>query len=119
MGTRGPARAVVELVLAGVQDGMSVAEASEVYRLSRETTRNIVLGRTRGRPEPPADRAERWTAACLEPAEWTAWQRANRLLTHSSQAARPCDDCLAGFAADMRAEGRCNGVPGEPRERLP
>lgn len=41
------------------------------------------------------------------------WQRLNLRNTNlAARAARPCEDCTLGFAADMRAEGRCNGTPG-------
>jgi hypothetical protein len=51
--------------------------------------------------------------------EWSDWQRHNQSMG-SGRAKRPCEDCLLGFAAEMRLEGRCNGTPAgdhtEPEE---
>lgn len=57
----------------------------------------------------------------MDPEEWTEWVARNPLhITDTAAAARPCTDCPLAFAADMRAEGRCNGTPGgvaeEPEE---
>ena len=52
-----------------------------------------------------------WVAACMDPAEWDAWHAANRS-ARGGRDSRPCDDCLLGFAAEMRTAGRCNGQPG-------
>lgn len=59
----------------------------------------------------PAERAETWVAACMQPDEWAAWQDTNRRLNQAMQAPRPCSDCLLGFASEMRSIGRCNGQP--------
>lgn len=45
--------------------------------------------------------------ACMDDDEYAGWTRLNV----ASRTASPCDDCLAGFAADMRAIGRCDGTP--------
>jgi len=48
----------------------------------------------------------------MEPDELAAWQEMrDRSTAYHDRTARPCRDCLAGFAADMRAIGRCNGTP--------
>lgn len=52
-----------------------------------------------------------WAPACMDAAEWALWEGANRGLNGSWRAARPCADCPIAHAADMRAEGRCNGTP--------
>jgi hypothetical protein len=58
------------------------------------------------------DRATGWAPACMEPGEWAHWRSLNPRLPDEVFAPRPCTDCPLGFAADMRAEGRCNGAPG-------
>lgn len=62
-----------------------------------------------------------WRAACMDDEEWTRWVRENPMgVAEPSFADRPCRDCPMGFAADMRAIGRCNGRPsgtaGEPAD---
>jgi hypothetical protein len=56
-----------------------------------------------------------WVPLCMEPDEWVLWQAGNARVTGSTagvrRADRPCEDCPMGYAADMRAEGRCNGEP--------
>ena len=47
----------------------------------------------------------------MDPDEWAAWRSLNDR-SGSNRAARPCSDCLLGYAAEMRADGRCNGTPG-------
>jgi hypothetical protein len=46
----------------------------------------------------------------MEPDDWAYWQRTNPLV--HGFAPRPCSDCPADFAAEMRALGKCNGTPG-------
>ena len=53
------------------------------------------------RPEP---------AACVTPDDPDLWELANAQ-THPP-AMRPCADCPAPWARSMRAEQRCNGMPG-------
>lgn len=78
---------------------------------------NILAGRTAGRPVSARERFEedgrtgRWAPSCMDAEEWADWRARNP--THiPGTVARPCEDCLLGFAADMRALGRCNGTPG-------
>lgn len=52
-----------------------------------------------------------WVAACMEPEEWEAWRDTNERMQGKGKAFRPCSDCTLGFAAEMRAIGRCNGTP--------
>jgi hypothetical protein len=53
-----------------------------------------------------------WSPACMEPDELAAWEEMrDRSTAYHDRTARPCHDCLAGFAAEMRAIGRCNGTP--------
>lgn len=61
----------------------------------------------------PAELAHLWRPACMDDEEWALWKAGNdRLVNRKLQASRPCADCPLGHAADMRAEGRCNGTPG-------
>lgn len=64
----------------------------------------------------PAELAPRWRPACMDDEEWALWKAANDRIYVGMQAARPCADCPLGHAADMRAEGRCNGTPGGVEE---
>ena len=50
--------------------------------------------------------------ACMDPDELDRWHAANRTLTEP--ALRACQDCLPWWSEAMRAQGRCNGEPGEP-----
>lgn len=57
--------------------------------------------------------APAWAPACMDADEWALWERANRSINSSiERATRPCADCPLGYAADMRADDRCNGTPG-------
>jgi hypothetical protein len=59
-----------------------------------------------------------WRPACMSDEEWAAWSESNDRVIGKARAALPCADCLPSFASEMRAEGRCNGIPrgteGEP-----
>lgn len=56
--------------------------------------------------------AQAWAPLCMEPDEFAGWhEMRDRSTSGSDRAAIPCADCLAGFAAEMRAVGRCNGAP--------
>jgi hypothetical protein len=106
----------------------SPATVAEIHRLSSEGMsvhaieiatgiRPRVIRDILARPPKPLelaaiDRATGWAPLCMEPEEWADWQRRNPRLTDHAFAPRPCTDCPLGFAADMRAEGRCNGTPG-------
>jgi hypothetical protein len=61
-----------------------------------------------------------WSPACMDDDERTAWEAKNARVTGMfggvGKADRPCTDCTLGFAADMRAIGRCNGAPGGVEE---
>lgn len=66
----------------------------------------------------PSMAGETWAPLCMSDAEWRAWQalnpfysKHNPLVRKSDVAARPCADCPLGYAAEMRALGRCNGTP--------
>ena len=52
--------------------------------------------------------------ACMNPAEyerWTFWNQ--RIVVQHEMASTPCQDCQdPEYVAEMRAEGRCDGVPG-------
>ena len=48
--------------------------------------------------------------ACMTPDERHLWELANAQVR--SPAPRPCADCPAAWARRLRAEGRCNGMPG-------
>jgi hypothetical protein len=77
----------------------------------------------RHRQDRPPRRADRqafravaagaWRADCMTDEEWTEWVAMNPVALSDGQVAdRPCTDCPLGFAAEMRALGRCNGTPG-------
>jgi hypothetical protein len=51
------------------------------------------------------------TPDCMTPSELKSWAAANNLIHPRHRADLPCRDCPAAFAAEMRAEGRCNGTP--------
>jgi len=53
----------------------------------------------------------------MTPDELAGWHAMNALVT-SNPATTPCQDCPLAWAEAMRAQGRCNGEPGEP-VRLP
>lgn len=63
-----------------------------------------------------------FTPACMDAAELALWTAANRRATGGGvrrfrdDAPTPCHDCTLGYAADMRALGRCNGTPGGVEE---
>lgn len=48
----------------------------------------------------------------MDPVEMEGWRAANQAITALDRATRPCIDCPAWFAGEMREQGRCNGVPG-------
>lgn len=54
-----------------------------------------------------------WSPACMAEDEYEAWLEANRRTATARAVAveRPCVDCTLGYAAEMRAIGRCNGTP--------
>ena len=55
-----------------------------------------------------------FTPLCMDADELAGWRAQNDRNRHGNgiRAKRPCEDCLLGFAAEMRAVGRCNGEPG-------
>jgi hypothetical protein len=57
--------------------------------------------------------------ACMDDDELGLWQEVAAVVNNGT--ADPCTDCLPAFAAMMREEGRCNGIPGLGRKpsRLP
>ncbi len=111
------ARETVETVLAALADGSTREDVATRLSLPYWTVVRIAQGRIKGKSTWPADSAEAWEPTCMDAEDWAAWQTMNRSLGKENQAPRPCTDCLAGYAAEMRAEGRCNGQPaGDHRE---
>ena len=53
------------------------------------------------------------TPACMTTEELLLWDEANRITSKTAET--PCRDCPVAFAVEMRAVGRCNGVPLEGR----
>lgn len=107
-----PAAIARDVVLEALASGRTRTQVAADMGLSYWQVTRMAQGRVPGRPTPPADLAERWEPLCMDHDEWEAWQGTNRRLTYQGdQAARPCADCLLGYAAEMRAEGRCNGEP--------
>lgn len=104
-------REQVDEVRAALARGLGPYQAAGASGVSVHAVRQIAAGRLVGRPSAPADSAETWVAACMDPGEWASWQEKNRQVAQNQQAPRPCSDCLLGFAAEMRAIGRCNGQP--------
>lgn len=106
------AAATRDVVLEALASGRTRTQVAADMGLSYWQVTRMARGGGIGRPTPPADLAERWEPLCMDHDEWEAWQGTNRRLTYQGdQAARPCADCLLGYAAEMRAEGRCNGEP--------
>lgn len=56
---------------------------------------------------------EFWAPACMADREWALWRKVNARTSAQDRAVRPCADCPISFALEMRAEGRCNGLPGQ------
>jgi hypothetical protein len=53
-----------------------------------------------------------WTPACMEPDELARWQESDAAVQRTGgHSVVPCAECLPAFAAEMRAVGRCNGIP--------
>lgn len=74
-------------------------------------TAPAVVPARRGRP--PRPRPEYgFVPLCMDAGEWSEWREANDRLHISGRSERPCTDCPMGYAAEMRAQGRCNGTPG-------
>lgn len=59
-----------------------------------------------------------WEPHCMDADEYAGWLALNggSAAARHVAAARPCDDCSLGFAAEMRALGRCNGTPAVTEE---
>ena len=53
--------------------------------------------------------------SCMTEDEFRAWQDANRKASPAAQVIRPCSDCPASWARQMRGLGRCEGRPTERR----
>lgn len=99
-------------------DGRPRSVIAMVTGVTPRSVSQILAGRLQGRPLTPREQFDEdqrtgWAPACMGPDEWADWRAANPFTGRMhEQVARPCEDCLLGFAADMRAEGRCNGTPG-------
>lgn len=98
--------------------GVPVARIAQETGFRERRVYAVLQGATKGRPLTARERMELdreagWSPLCMDAAEWADWQARNpTALDIYSAVARPCEDCLLGFAADMRAAGRCNGEPG-------
>lgn len=106
-------RRIRELKAQGVERGTIAARLD----VSPRTVSDAVSGKLEGRPLAPREAAaeldaEGWEPLCMDAAEWQDWRGLNPRITDRASAAWPCTDCPLGFAADMRAVGRCNGEPG-------
>jgi hypothetical protein len=55
--------------------------------------------------------------ACMDDAEYAAWEAANGRLLGLMRADSPCRDCTPLFHADMLAGGMCDGVPRPETDR--
>lgn len=92
-------------------------EIAAVTGLSVRTVQAVLAGAITGRPLSARDQFEEdartgWAPLCMNADEWAEWRRTNPLGLSNGAIARPCEDCLLGFAADMRAGDSCNGAPG-------
>lgn len=47
---------------------------------------------------------------CMTPEELASWRAMNQRVTGKCHAKRPCSDCPAWFANEMRTKGLCNGA---------
>lgn len=58
-----------------------------------------------------------WIPLCMSTDEYGGWLHLNDKLRASQAhpAKRPCEDCPASYAAEMRAKNVCNGHPGLDR----
>lgn len=60
------------------------------------------------------------TPLCMTPDELRLWQEAADVARgHKYTASSPCVDCPLSWARQMRAEGCCNGEPGENQPGRP
>ncbi|MGO9180616.1 MAG: hypothetical protein ACLQBX_20025 [Candidatus Limnocylindrales bacterium] len=57
--------------------------------------------------------------ACMTAGELARWSEANLLFGGSNRADSACEDCTPAFAAEMRFEGRCDGMPSEQTASRP
>jgi len=55
-----------------------------------------------------------WTPLCMDADEFETWSTTAKgwKTPNGRWEMRPCTDCPLSFAAEMRAEGKCNGTPG-------
>lgn len=51
-----------------------------------------------------------WAPLCMSAEDYADWREIDDRTAHPGS--RPCRDCTAAFAAEMRAESLCNGEPG-------
>lgn len=58
-----------------------------------------------------------WAPLCMSTEDFGEWLAFNDKLigVNASHAARPCEDCPASYAAEMRGQQMCNGTPGMVR----
>ena len=101
-------------------------EIASMVGVSVRTVQEVLAGKRDGRPLSARERfdedaATGWAPACMDAVEWAEWGARNPLanIPEADQVARPCEECPIGWAADMRAEGRCNGIPGGSRKTWP
>lgn len=95
---------------------VGVPEIAATVGVSKRLVYAVIAGTAKGRPLTAAeqvaiDAQAGWAALCMTDDEWIEWRDRNPLNVHGA-IARPCEECPLGFAADMRAQGRCNGTPG-------
>lgn len=103
--TRQPVEYVGNAGVIGVDDREHI-RAQMTLRPARQPAREA-LPVIEAKPLPDGT----WAPACMSADDWAGWRKFNHL-TASQRVARPCADCPAAFAEEMRAEGHCNGTPG-------
>ena len=84
---------------------LSPSAIASVTGLGLNTVRGVLAGRITGRPVAVRERFEEdartgWAPLCMDAEEWADWRRTNPLGLSTGAIARPCEDCLLGFAAD-------------------
>ena len=99
--------------------GASIRQIKATLCTSESTIRGVLRGTASVHSPSPrelfeADGRTGWQAACMDADDWRIWRSLAVFNgSEADQAARPCHDCPLSFALEMRAQGRCNGTPGE------
>lgn len=87
----------------------TLAQLAERFGAGITTIRLARSGWLEGTPS-----SEPFIPLCMTPDELADWDKHNRTAAFAAHGAArtPCEDCLLGYALEMRAIGKCNGTPG-------